>query len=165
MHPRYPHIFEPIRLGPVEIPTRFFFAPHGSSLSAGTKPSDDLVAYSAERVRGGGCGLVIVALAAHERGRTRQPSPHPTENVAAFRVLTDEIHTAGGRIFGEAFYWWGGFGQWQPLSPPAPSLGPTSRQFSYNDRSVSTHAMDRDEIEAMHAAMRQTAHNMRDAGF
>src|SRR5690606_41782837 len=62
---------------PVEIPTRYFFAPHGSALSAGSKPLDDLVAYSAERVRGGGCGLVVVALAIHERGRTRQPSPHP----------------------------------------------------------------------------------------
>jgi 2,4-dienoyl-CoA reductase-like NADH-dependent reductase (Old Yellow Enzyme family)/thioredoxin reductase len=144
---------------------RFFFAPHGSSLSAGTKPSDDLVAYSVERVQGGGCGLVIVAMVAHERGRTRQPSPHPPENIAAFRVFTDAIHAAGGKIFGQVFYWWGGFGQWQPLSPPAPSLGPSTRQFSYNDRGVSTHAMGREEIRAMNAAMRQTARNMREAGF
>ena len=46
MHPKYPNIFSPIRLGPVEIPTRFFFAPHGSSLSAGTKPSDDAAWHS-----------------------------------------------------------------------------------------------------------------------
>lgn len=61
MHPRYPHVFSPIALGPVTIPNRFFFAPHGSALSVGTKPSDDLVAYSTERVKNGGCGLVIVA--------------------------------------------------------------------------------------------------------
>ena len=60
-HPKYPHVFSPIRLGPVEIPNRFFFAPHGSSLNVGTRPSDDLVAYTTERVRDGGCGLVIVA--------------------------------------------------------------------------------------------------------
>ena len=35
-HPRYPNVFSPIRLGPVEVPSRFFFAPHGSALSAGT---------------------------------------------------------------------------------------------------------------------------------
>jgi len=165
MHPRYPNVFSPIRLGPVELPTRFFFAPHGSSLSAGTKPADDLVAYSAERVKGGGCGLVIVALVAHERGRTRQPSPHPPENVAAFRVMTDVIHEAGGKIFGEPFYWWGGYGQWQPLSPPAPSFGPSVRQFGYSDRTVSTRAMTREEITAMHGALRETAANMRAAGF
>jgi 2,4-dienoyl-CoA reductase-like NADH-dependent reductase (Old Yellow Enzyme family) len=165
MHPKYPNVFSPIQLGRVEIPTRFFFAPHGSALSAGTKPSDDLVAYSAERVKGGGCGLVIIAMVAHERGRTRQPSPHPPENIAAFRVFTDAIHAAGGKIFGQVFYWWGGYGQWQPLSPPAPSMGPSTRQFSYNDRGVSTHAMGLDEIEAMHAAMRQTGRHMREAGF
>lgn len=165
VHPQYPNIFSPIRLGPVELPTRFFFAPHGSALSAGTKPSDDLVAYSAERVKGGGCGLVIVALVAHERGRTRQPSPHPPENVAAFRAMADAIHAAGGKIFGQIFYWWGGYGQWQPLSPPAPSFGPSTRQFGYSDRTVSTHAMSKDEIAAMHGAVRRSAANLRAAGF
>jgi len=164
-HPKYPRVFSPLRLGPVEVPNRFFFAPHGSALSAGTKPADDLVAYSAERVRDGGCGLVIVATVVHERGRTRQPSPHPPENVAAFRVFADAIHAAGGKVFAESFYWWGGFGQWQPLSPPAPSLGPSVRQFAYGGRTVSTHAMGLDEIAAMHAAMRQTARHLREAGF
>src|SRR5262249_48302920 len=149
MHPKYPHVFSPIRLGPVELSTRFFFAPHGSALSAGTKPADDLVAYSAERVRGGGCGLVIVALVAHERGRTRQPSPHPRETLAASGVRAHAIQEAGGKIFGQIFYWWGGYGQWQPLSPPAPSMGPSVRQFGYSDRSVSTHEMSKDEIRAM----------------
>lgn len=165
MHPKYPNIFSPIKLGPVEIPTRFFFAPHGSSLSAGTKPSDDLVAYSAERVRGGGAGLVIVALVAHERGRTRQPSPHPQENIPAFRVMADAIHNAGGKIFGQIFYWWGGYGQWQPLSPPAPSMGPSTRQFGYSDRTISTHEMSQDEIKGMVAAIRQSVGNLREAGF
>jgi 2,4-dienoyl-CoA reductase-like NADH-dependent reductase (Old Yellow Enzyme family)/thioredoxin reductase len=165
MHATYPNIFSPIRLGPVDIPTRFFFAPHGSSLSAGTKPSDDLVSYSVERVKDGGCGLVIVALVAHERGRTRQPSPHPPENIAAFRVMADAIHAAGGKIFGQIFYWWGGYGQWQPLSPPAPSMGPSTRQFGYSDRTVSTHAMSKDEIASMLAAVRQSASHLRAAGF
>ena len=87
------------------------------------------------------------------------------ENIAAFRVFADAIHDAGGKIFGQTFYWWGGYGQWQPLSPPAPSLGPSTRQFGYSDRTVSTHAMSKDEISAMHAAIRQSASNLREAGF
>jgi 2,4-dienoyl-CoA reductase-like NADH-dependent reductase (Old Yellow Enzyme family) len=165
VHPKYPNVFSPIQLGPVEVPTRFFFAPHGSALSAGTKPADDLVAYSAERVRGGGCGLVIVALVQHDRGRTRQPSPYPTANIPAFRAMADAIHQAGGKIFGQCFYHWIGTGQWQPLSPPAPALSPSVRQFGLGDRSSSTHAMGRDEIAGMVAAMRQTCANMREAGF
>ena len=69
------------------------------------------------------------------------------------------------KIFGQIFYWWGGYGQWQPLSPPAPSLAPSTRQFGYSDRTVSTHAMSKDEITAMHAALRQSARNLREAGF
>jgi 2,4-dienoyl-CoA reductase-like NADH-dependent reductase (Old Yellow Enzyme family) len=165
MHSRYPNVFSPIRLGPVELSNRYFFAPHGSALSAGTRPADDLVAYSAERVRGGGCGLVIVALALHERGRTRQPSPHLAENTPAFRVLTDAIHEAGGRIFGEPFYHWIGAGSWQPLSTPAPALAPSVRQFGLNGRTHSTRAMSLDEIARMIAATRETAANMAAAGF
>jgi len=165
MHPKYPNVFSPIRLGPVELPTRYFFAPHGSALSAGSKPLDDLTAYSAERVRGGGCGLVVVALAIHERGRTRQPSPHPPENVAAFRAMTDTIHAAGGKIFGETLYHWTGTGQWQPLSPPTPALGPSVRQFAYGGRNWSTRAMNREEIAAMVRTMGDTARHMREAGF
>jgi len=165
VHPKYPNVFSPIRLGPVEVPTRFFFAPHGSALSAGTKPADDLVAYSAERVRGGGCGLVIVALVQHDRGRTRQPSPYPAANIAAFRAMADAIHEAGGKIFGQCFYHWIGTGQWQPLSPPAPALSPSVRQFGLGDRTSSTHAMGKDDIRGMVAAMRQTCANMREAGF
>ena len=165
MHPKYPNIFSSLRLGPVEIPTRFFFAPHGSALSAGTKPLDDLVHYSAERVKGGGCGLVVVALAIHERGRTRQPSPWPPQNLAAFKAMTDAVHEAGGKIFGQTLYHWIGAGWWQALSTPAPALAPSVRQFGYGGRSHSTRAMSREDIAGMIAALRQTAANMAAAGF
>ena len=109
---------------------------------------------------------MIVALAIHDRaGRTRQPSPYPPENVAAFRALTDAIHEAGGKIFGEPFYWWGGFGQWQPLSPPGPSLGASVRQLATRDQPVSTRSMNKEEIATMLGVFRQTAANMRAAGF
>lgn len=164
-HPVYPRVFSTVRLGPVELPNRYFFAPHGSALSVGTKPADDLVGYSAERVRDGGCGLVVVALAMHERGRTRQPSPHDPSAIKAFRVLTDAIHEAGGKIFGEPFYHWIGAGYWQPLSPPAPALSPSVRQFGHAGRAHSTHAMSVDEIRRMIETTRETAANMAEAGF
>ena len=165
MHPKYPNVFSPIRLGPVELPNRYFFAPHGSALSVGSKPLDDLTAYSAERVRDGGCGLVVVALAIHERGRTRQPSPHPPENIAAFRAMTQVIHAAGGKIFGETLYHWAGAGFWQALSPPGPAFGPSVRHFAYGGRGWTTRAMNHEEIAAMIRAMRDTAAHMAEAGF
>lgn len=52
MHPKYPHVFNPIRLGPVEIDNRLYFAPHGVGLVISNEPSDDFPYYSAERARG-----------------------------------------------------------------------------------------------------------------
>ena len=165
MHPKYPNIFSPIRLGRVGNPARLFFRPRGSPLSLGTRPSGDLTAYSAARARGGGCGLVALALALHERGRTRQPSPHLAENVPAFRAFADAIHEAGGKVFGQTFYHWTGAGQWQALSTPGPSFSPSVRQFGFGGRASSTHAMSKAEIQGILDALRLSAANLRAAGF
>lgn len=164
MHPKYPRIFSPIKLGPVEIPNRFYFSPHGVALSVGTKPSDDFVHYNAERVRGG-CGLIVSSLVVHERGRIFQPSPHPKENIPAFRAMAESVHEAGGKIFAEIWYWWGCHGHWQPLSPPAPPLGASPAQYAFGDRTLSAHEIGLDEIKAMRAAFAQSTANLRAAGF
>jgi 2,4-dienoyl-CoA reductase-like NADH-dependent reductase (Old Yellow Enzyme family) len=164
MHPRYPHVFSPIRLGPIEIPNRFYFSPHGLALTVGTKPSDDLVHYKAARVKGG-CGLVIVSLTVHDRGRHFQPSPYPRENIPSFRALADAVHDAGGKIFGEIWYHWCAGGHWEPLSPPAPSLAASVVQYGLADRTLSTHAMGKDEIRAMADAFRQSTGHLSEAGF
>src|SRR5690606_17163732 len=129
-HPRYPHVFSPMRLGPVEIPNRYYFSPHGLPLTVGCAPSNDLVAYCVERVRDGGCGLVILSCTAHERGRHYQPCPYPPEAVPAFRALADAVHAAGGKIFGQIWYHWLSAGQWQPLAPAPAAFGPSISQFA-----------------------------------
>jgi 2,4-dienoyl-CoA reductase-like NADH-dependent reductase (Old Yellow Enzyme family)/NADPH-dependent 2,4-dienoyl-CoA reductase/sulfur reductase-like enzyme len=165
MHPRYPHVFSPIRLGPVELPNRYYFSPHGVALTVGTKPSNDLVAYAVERVRDGGCGLVILSCTVHERGRHYQPCPYPTENVPAFRALAEAVHAAGGKIFAQLWYWWGSNGHWEPLGPPAPALGPSASQYGFGGRSSSTHAVSRAEIARWGEVWRQSVANLRAAGF
>src|SRR5438094_6502354 len=163
-HPAYPNIFKPIRLGPVEIPNRFYFSPHGVPLSVGSAPGEDFIAYNVERVKDGGCGLVITSMTVHERGRAFQPSPFLKENIPAFRAMTEALHAAGGRFFGELWYWWGMYGHWQPLSTPAPSLGPSASQFGVSDRTVSTHEMSKDEIRRMREVHRQSVAHLREAG-
>src|SRR4051812_4158906 len=104
VHPKYPHVFSPIKLGPIEIPTRFYFSPHGVALTVGSKPSTDYAAYATARVRDGGCGLVVMSMTVHERGRVFQPSPYLKENIPSFRAMADAVHAAGGKIFGEPWY-------------------------------------------------------------
>jgi 2,4-dienoyl-CoA reductase-like NADH-dependent reductase (Old Yellow Enzyme family)/thioredoxin reductase len=165
MHPKYPHIFSPIRLGPVELPNRFFFSPHGVPLTIGSKPSNDLIAYATERVKDGGCGLVVQSLTVHERGRHFQPSPYLEENVPSFLALADAVHEAGGKIFGEVWYHWCSAGQWELFSPTAPALGPSISQYGLGERTMSTHEMTREEIRGMVEVVRQSTAHLRRAGF
>lgn len=164
-HPRYPNVFKPIRLGPIHVPNRFYFAPHGIGLTVGSKPSADLCEYSAARVRDNGCGLVVVSLTVHERPRDFQASPYSKENIPAFRALADSVHAEGGKIFGEIGYHWISSGQWELFSPSAPILTPSSTYYSMGGRSSSTYAMSIEDIHAMVEAFRMCVRNLREAGF
>ncbi|MCV7234609.1 hypothetical protein BST20_23135 [Mycobacterium branderi] len=165
VHPRYPRVFSPIRLGPVELPNRFYSSPHAVPMTIGAgKPTDDYIHYNVARVKGG-CSLIMLTMTMHVRGRSFQPSPYPKQNLAAFRALADAVHEAGGKIFGEPWYFWGAVGQWQPLSPPAPALAPSVAQFSAYERGVATREMSKREIRAMLDAFRQSTAHLREAGF
>ncbi|HEV8261234.1 MAG TPA: FAD-dependent oxidoreductase [Burkholderiales bacterium] len=165
MHPKYPHVFSPITLGPVELRNRFYMSPHAVPMTVGSKPSDDYIHYNVARVKNGGCSLVILTMTMLGRARAFQPSAHPKENIAAFRALADAMHEVGGKIFGEPWYFWGTPGQWQPLSPPAPALTPSGAQFSAYDKALSTRAMSKREIRALVDAFRQSTANLCEAGF
>ncbi|ORA10371.1 hypothetical protein BST14_20510 [Mycobacterium arosiense ATCC BAA-1401 = DSM 45069] len=165
MHPKYPNIFTPIKLGPIELTNRFYSSPHAVPLTIGAgKPTDDYIHYNVARVKGG-CSLIMLTMTMHLRGRAFQPSPFPRENIPAFRALADAVHEAGGKIFGEPWYFWGAAGQWQPLSPPAPALSPSVAQFSAYEKVVATREMTNREIRAMLDAFRQSTANLREAGF
>lgn len=165
MHSRYPHVFSPIRLGPIEVPNRFYFAPHGIALSVGLKPSTDFTAYTVARVAGGGCGLVVHSLTVHPRGTVNRATPFPEENIPDFRVMTDAVHDAGGKVFAEIWYQWIGSGYWQPLSPPAPPLGASAVPYEFEGVTRSTHEMGVDEIREMVDAFRQSTAHLRRAGY
>lgn len=164
-HAKYPHVFSPITIGPVEVPNRFYFSPHGVGLTVGTKPSFDFPYYSAERVRDGGCGLVVNSLTVHCRGTHFQASPFLEENTAAFAAMADSVHDAGGKLFGEIWYHWMVTGWWQPLSPPAPSFAPSTVQYQYAGMYMSTHEMTKSEIRSMVDAHRQSTKHLRQAGY
>ncbi|ORA19476.1 FAD-dependent oxidoreductase [Mycobacterium arosiense] len=165
MHPRYPNVFSPIRVGPVELPNRYYFAPHGLPLTVGGAPSNDLVAYCTERVKDGGCGLVILSCTAHQRGRDYQPCPYPEDSIPAFGALADAVHRAGGKIFAQIWYHWLGAGVWQPLAPRAPSFSASVSQFAFGGLSGATRSATREEIAMMVGAHRQSTVHLRQAGF
>lgn len=164
MHPKYPNMFTPIQMGPIEIPNRFYFSAHGTPLTIGTRPSDDFTHYNLARVKGG-TGLIVSSVVVHDRGVIFQPSAYPPENMPAFRAMAEAIHDAGGRIFAEIWNHWGCKGQWQPLSPPAPGMTASPAQIAWGGNAGSTHGMTRYEIAAMIDSFRQTTMHLRQAGF
>jgi 2,4-dienoyl-CoA reductase-like NADH-dependent reductase (Old Yellow Enzyme family) len=164
VHPKYPHVFSPIKVGPVELRNRFYASPQSMPLNIGGKPSDDFIHYNVARAKGG-CGLVFLSMAAHTRGRTIQPCIYPQEHVASFRALADAVHEAGARIFAEPYFHWATAAPWQPLSPPGPALGPSVAQYSYNERRYTTREMTRREIRETVDALSRTTRHLREAGF
>ena len=165
MHAKYPNVFSPLKIGPVEVGNRYYFSPHGVPLTHGCGPSTDLVAYCTERVKGGGAGLVIVSCTAHQRGRHYQPCPYPPEAVPAFRALADAVHASGGKIFGQIWYHWLSAGNWGPLTPPAPSFAPSRAQFGFGGSTGATHVASHAELRMMGEAHRQSAMHLAEAGF
>jgi 2,4-dienoyl-CoA reductase-like NADH-dependent reductase (Old Yellow Enzyme family) len=161
MSDRYAHVFQRIRIGPVDVANRFYFAPHGVPLNVGAHPSDDCVAYYAERAAGG-CGLVMHSL--HAFAVTpRMATPHPEETIPSFSAVANAVHEHGTKIFGQLHFHWGVGDSWQPMSPATPSPGASARQLF--DSFQVTHALDAEDIAGCVNAFRQSADHLRRAGY
>ena len=82
MSERYPHLFSPIRIGPVEVPNRFYLGSHSNPLAApgihgSAVPSEAFARYYGERARAG-VGLLIHSLPVLTALRHRYPDAHIT---------------------------------------------------------------------------------------
>jgi len=164
MHPKYPMVFSPIKLGPIELRNRFYSSPHAVPMNILGKPTDGFVNYNVARAKGG-CGLIILSMSAHERLRSVWPNIGAKEHVTAFSVLTDAVHEAGAKIFGEPWYFWGLPGQWDVLSPPAPALTPSAGHFRFHDKGWGTREMSKEDIRRMLDTFRHSAENLLASGF
>src|SRR4051812_13126225 len=100
-----PTLFMPYTLGDLVLPNRVVMAPMTRSRAiAGDVPSPSSATYYAQRASG---GLLIsegtqVSLAG--RGYVSTPGIHTPEQEAGWRVVTDAVHAAGGRIFAQLWH-------------------------------------------------------------
>lgn len=164
VHPKYPNVFNPIRLGPVELKNRFYSSPHLVPHSVGGAPNADYIEYVSTRIRGG-CGLTVVSFAGFHRTAAPCAYPQPDENLPAFTALADAVHEAGGKIFGQPWYHWGQPGWWSPLSPRVPALSPSVSQYDFLGFRSSTRAMSKAEIKLVIQSLVDSTANLRRAGF
>lgn len=99
----YPNLFQPIKIGGVEVPNRIAMMPMGvfsprlmnSKTGAYTKEGAD---YYIERAKGG-TGLIVSGLVPIIPLPMLNPVNHPEEYVNEQKYLMDGIHAAGSKIF------------------------------------------------------------------
>ena len=154
----YPHVFAPVRLGPVEVANRVYFSAH--STPQGRTVSEDYARYMEERAAGG------VGLLVHSTSVTAVPgwvAPHHASSIPAFARVAEGVHRHGARIFGQMSYAWAWPLPWEAGAPERPWLAPSVHGgFSTHAVAREMTAADIRETVALYAA--GTA-NFRQAGY
>ena len=102
----FPHLFQPIEIGGLEIRNRVIFGPHGTSQGRAPGTMPDLVAYHEARARGG-VGLIITeAHTVHESYEVRSSLLAVSDDAAIpeLRIMAEVAHKHGARMFGQLFH-------------------------------------------------------------
>jgi dimethylamine/trimethylamine dehydrogenase len=165
--PRWNILFEPVRIGPVVAPNRFYQVPHASGMTnALPQVRARFRAIKAE----GGWGVVCTgAVSIHP---SSDDTPLPTtrlwddSDIASHQMMTDAVHSYGALAGIEL--WHGGAATMNrssrlaPLSPSGIGWMSTHVGFMSNQRA---RAMDRDDIREFLQWYKQAALRARRAGF
>ncbi|NLA36656.1 MAG: mycofactocin system FadH/OYE family oxidoreductase 2, partial [Actinobacteria bacterium] len=136
-------LWSPLQLGPVTLKNRIVFSAHLTNYATQDgKPSDQHVAYYAERAKGG-AGLII----------TEEHSTHPTDwpyeklihgfnpaVIEGYRRITDAVHAHGTPIFaqinhngGQASSMFSRLPVWAPSAVPDPLFREVPKAVSHDE--------------------------------
>jgi 2,4-dienoyl-CoA reductase-like NADH-dependent reductase (Old Yellow Enzyme family) len=143
-------VWTPGRIGKVEIRNRFVLTGHGTGMVVGGQAGEQLIAYYAERAKG---GVGLIMLGTQQVHPTSPGLGHLLLNyddtiIASLREIATAVHRHGGRIFGYV----GHFGA-QAATRPAPPWSASA--LCDETRGELSHAMTEEEmaeIAAAHAA-------------
>jgi 2,4-dienoyl-CoA reductase-like NADH-dependent reductase (Old Yellow Enzyme family)/thioredoxin reductase len=139
-----PHLFTPLRLGPVELPNRIVSTAHQTTLVHDHLPTDDFVAYHEARARGGAGLIVLEATAPHPSGilTAHELAGYLPEIASAYRRVGEAVQPHGTRLFVQLLHG----GREQIAGPPrAPALAPSaipSQRFRVTPRALRTHEIE-----------------------
>jgi len=165
-------IFSPFRLGPLELPNRVVMAPMTRNRAGpGNVPTALNATYYAQRA---GAGLIVseaTQVSPQGVGYPGTPGIHSAEQVAGWKLVTDAVHGAGGRIFLQL--WHVGRISHPSLQPGgalpvAPSaIAPAGQAWTTNgmEAFVTPRALETSEIPGIVEDFRRGARNAREAGF
>ena len=165
-------LFDPIRIGDIDLPNRIIMAPLTRSRAVGGArvPNDLMTEYYVQRASAGLILSEATAVMPQGVGYADTPGIWSEEQVAGWRRVTDAVHAAGGRIMLQLWH----VGRISDPSflngalPVAPSAiaakGHVSLLRPVRDY-VTPRALTLDEILDVVAAFRKGAENAQLAGF
>lgn len=160
----FPHLFEPLRIGPAVLKNRMVSTGHDTVMSEGGEITERLVAYHEARAAGG-AGLVVVQVAGvHPTARytSHVLMADSDDCIPGYRRLAEALHRYDCRVFGQLFHGGREVMETQDGSLPvslAPSSVPNER-FHVMPRAMPT-AVIREVVDGYGAA----AARLRDAGM
>ena len=166
-NPRFDVLFEPVRIGPVTAPNRFYAVPHASGM---TNTMPRMRAGFRGMKAEGGWGVVCTGYVSVHPSSDDTPLPYASlwdeNDVRAHALMTDAVH-AHGSLAGIELWHGGGSvsnktSRMPPLSPSGISWMATHVGFMANQRSK---IMDRADIADLLHWQAEAARKARRAGF
>ncbi len=163
-------LFEPVKLGDLTLPNRINMAPLTRCRALGHLPNALMAEYYAQRAS---AGLVIAectAVCPDTSAFGNDPGIYAAEQVEAWKLTTDAVHQAGGRIFLQI--WHGGRASHPLLNGGKPAVAPSAIAIDGETHTPEgkqpytvPEVLDKAEIAAIVQAFRQGAANAIAAGF
>jgi N-ethylmaleimide reductase len=164
-------LFDPIRFGDIALANRIVMAPLTRNRAPGQLPNDLMREYYTQRASAGLIVTEATQVCAQGQGYLDTPGLYTPAQVAGWRMITDAVHAAGGRIVVQL--WHVGrishvslqAGGAAPVSSTArPAKGKTFTTDGFVDCST-PRALRTDEIPGVIEAYRHAARCAVDAGF
>lgn len=166
-HSRFDVLFEPVRIGPVTAPNRFYAVPHASGM---TNTMPRMRAGFRGTKAEGGWGVVCTGYVSVHPTADDSPLPYATlwddNDIRAHALMTDAVHKHGSLAGIELWHGGGSVSnktsRFPPLSPSGLSWMATHVGFMGNLRS---RAMDLADIRNLLRWQAEAARKARTAGF
>ena len=164
-------LFDPIKLGDIELPNRIIMAPLTRSRAGAERIANRLMAeYYAQRASAGLIVTEATAVTPMGVGYAHTPGIWSAEQVEGWKLTTRAVHDAGGRIFLQLWH----VGRISdprflngalPVAPSAVAAKGNVSLLRPPTPFVTPRALDRDEIPGVVEAYRRGAQNAQLAGF
>jgi dimethylamine/trimethylamine dehydrogenase len=166
-NPRYDILFEPVRIGPVTAPNRFYAVPHAAGM---TNSMPHMRAAFRETKAEGGWGVVCTGYVSIDPTSDDAPLPFATlwdeDDVRSHALMTEAVHRQGALAGIELWHGGGSVmnrtSRIAPMSPSGTSWMATHVNFMGNQR---PRAMDAHDIRQLLGWQKEAARKARRAGF